>query len=242
MQRRSPPPNEGQNGGRNGLNGHRQPPSAQRTSNPSSTTATTALVTTNPSGSATITTTTATTMVKDSADDLMTAVKDDDFLRSRFSSPTSPTALLSPAKDKAPLVIAPPTLRPQHVYAPVAPLGMLSLGVLSKHKDEAVGSASDIRNIIYGKYRSELKDVGRQTLRHFEEMGGNFEPNFLSPKHPFFLFLDNFQPLSLFVLFQNVNMPGNEMKMAPRSGDGKCYLASSKQFFSLYIFCLFISK
>ena len=35
-----------------------------------------------------------------------------------------------------PVVIPPPTLRPQHVYAPVAPLGMLSLGVLSKHKNE----------------------------------------------------------------------------------------------------------
>ena len=43
--------------------------------------------------------------------------------------------LFSPLQSK-PVYIPPPTLRPQHVYAPVAPLGMLSLGVLSKHKDE----------------------------------------------------------------------------------------------------------
>ena len=40
-------------------------------------------------------------------------------------------------------MIQPPVLRPQHVYAPVAPLGMLSLGVLSKHKKEARGGIRD---------------------------------------------------------------------------------------------------
>ena len=44
---------------------------------------------------------------------------------------------------KKPVVIQPPVLRPQHVYAPVAPLGMLSLGVLSKHKKEARGGIRD---------------------------------------------------------------------------------------------------
>ena len=47
---------------------------------------------------------------------------------------------LSPMESrKKPVVIQPPVLRPQHVYAPVAPLGMLSLGMLSKHKKEARG-------------------------------------------------------------------------------------------------------
>ena len=39
-----------------------------------------------------------------------------------------------PAQPKIPVVIPPPTLRPQHVYAPVAPMGMLTLGLLSKKK------------------------------------------------------------------------------------------------------------
>jgi hypothetical protein len=42
--------------------------------------------------------------------------------------------------------IAPPVLRPQHVYAPVAPLGMLSMGLLSKHKNEATDTARRILN------------------------------------------------------------------------------------------------
>ena len=51
---------------------------------------------------------------------------------------------LSPIESrKKPVVIQPPVLRPQHVYAPVAPLGMLSLGVLSKHKKEARGGIRD---------------------------------------------------------------------------------------------------
>ncbi len=64
---------------------------------------------------------------------------DDDFLRSRLSSPS--LGLLSPTAEKKgpPVPIPPPVLRPQHVYPPVAPLGMLSLGVLSKYKDEGGG-------------------------------------------------------------------------------------------------------
>eukprot|EP00095_Tigriopus_kingsejongensis_P009835 maker-scaffold21_size687808-snap-gene-2.10 protein:Tk09835 transcript:maker-scaffold21_size687808-snap-gene-2.10-mRNA-1 annotation:"hypothetical protein DAPPUDRAFT_45422" len=37
---------------------------------------------------------------------------------------------------RVPVVIPPPVLRPQHVYAPVAPLGMLTLGVFSKRQVE----------------------------------------------------------------------------------------------------------
>ena len=66
---------------------------------------------------------------------------------------------LSPIEPrKKPVVIQPPVLRPQHVYAPVAPLGMLSLGVLSKHKKEARGgikgeeekggTAQDFKNLL----------------------------------------------------------------------------------------------
>ncbi len=62
-------------------------------------------------------------------------------------SPETPSL----TRKSPPVTIAPPTLRPQHVYAPVAPLGMLSLGVLSKHKKEGAGSASDIRNILKGR-------------------------------------------------------------------------------------------
>lgn len=46
-------------------------------------------------------------------------------------------------------VIPPPQIRPQHVYAPVAPMGMLTLGLLSKKKKEP-GSQSDFRNILHG--------------------------------------------------------------------------------------------
>ena len=73
------------------------------------------------------------------------------FSRSRLSSPSltmSPTlesVLLSPSgrTKRDPVPIPPPVLRPQHVYPPVAPLGMLSLGVLSKHKDEGGGGLHD---------------------------------------------------------------------------------------------------
>ena len=37
---------------------------------------------------------------------------------------------------KKPVVVPPPTLRPQHVYAPVAPLGMLTMGMFSKGNKE----------------------------------------------------------------------------------------------------------
>jgi len=46
-----------------------------------------------------------------------------------------------------PVVIPPPTLRPQHVYAPVAPLGMLTLGVFSKKKED---SAGDLKRLTVG--------------------------------------------------------------------------------------------
>ena len=69
-------------------------------------------------------------------------------LRSRRSSPgvNSPSDS-SPFEEKAkkphPIVIPPPTLRPQHVYAPVAPLGMLTLGVLSKKKKPKGGEEGE---------------------------------------------------------------------------------------------------
>lgn len=52
------------------------------------------------------------------------------------SSNNSPISLETERPAKKPAYFPPPVLRPQHVYAPVAPLGMLSLGVLSKHKNE----------------------------------------------------------------------------------------------------------
>jgi hypothetical protein len=73
-------------------------------------------------------------------------------VRSRLSSSTSLMVEEDPTEVKPkPIVIAPPVLRPQHVYAPVAPLGMLSLGVMSRHKDEGGGSVSDFRKIVSGK-------------------------------------------------------------------------------------------
>ena len=47
---------------------------------------------------------------------------------------------------KKPVVIPPPTLRPQHVYAPVAPMGMLTLGLFSKKKDHA----KERENLMHG--------------------------------------------------------------------------------------------
>ena len=92
----------------------------------------------------------------------------------RLSS--TPSLTMSPLEDiylesperKSPVAILPPTLRPQHVYAPVAPLGMLSLGVLSKHKDEGGGSASDIRNIIKGTGKISFKIYWVFTLQFLE--------------------------------------------------------------------------
>ena len=55
----------------------------------------------------------------------------EDLLRDMAGGPAHPSA------EK--VVIPPPVLRPQHVYPPVAPLGMLSMGLLSKHKDEGGG-------------------------------------------------------------------------------------------------------
>ena len=92
----------------------------------------------------------------------------DTTLRSRRSSPgsASPSAagvLDSPLPPKTPIVIPPPTLRPQHVYAPVAPLGMLTLGVLSKKKkgggrgggggegEDLEGSQGDFKKLLNGK-------------------------------------------------------------------------------------------
>lgn len=87
-------------------------------------------------------------------------------LRSRRSSPTdntngqphaaagSPQGQMQmprqqqPQMPKVPVVIPPPTLRPQHVYAPVAPLGMLTLGVFSKKKKDEVGP--DGEKIMHG--------------------------------------------------------------------------------------------
>ncbi len=66
--------------------------------------------------------------------DVVTVDEPDTYPPTHFSSPS-----LSPLETKKPIVIQPPVLRPQHVYAPVAPLGMLSLGVLSKHKSEGQG-------------------------------------------------------------------------------------------------------
>ncbi|XP_059094736.1 band 7 protein AGAP004871-like isoform X2 [Tigriopus californicus] len=63
----------------------------------------------------------------------------DSVLRSRRSSPgddESPMDHAPVLQKKAPVVIPAPILRPQHVYAPVAPLGMLTLGVFSKNKEE----------------------------------------------------------------------------------------------------------
>lgn len=65
-------------------------------------------------------------------------------------SPASPGVMVSDLFDdspspraKKPIVIPPPVLRPQHVYAPVAPMGMLTLGLLSKHKDQSSGQGSN---------------------------------------------------------------------------------------------------
>lgn len=76
-------------------------------------------------------------------------------LRSRHSS----FSLTSSPREAKPIVIPPPVLRPQHVYAPVAPLGMLSLGVLSKHKKESKGgllgeddTPSGMKKMIQGEY------------------------------------------------------------------------------------------
>jgi hypothetical protein len=78
-------------------------------------------------------------------------------VHTRYSSPS-----LSPMDSKRPMAFHPPTLRPQHVYAPVAPLGMLSLGVLSKHKREGMGgidgekggTAREFKKMLSGKCSS----------------------------------------------------------------------------------------
>lgn len=49
-----------------------------------------------------------------------------------------------------PLVIPPPTLRPQHVYAPQAPLGMVTLGIFGGKKKKKEGSENDLAKITTG--------------------------------------------------------------------------------------------
>ena len=72
----------------------------------------------------------------------------------------SPTGLLdSPvaAPPQKPIVIPPPVLRPQHVYAPVAPMGMLTLGLLSKKKDDGgAGEAGEFK-LAHGKNRCSFQ-------------------------------------------------------------------------------------
>ena len=51
-----------------------------------------------------------------------------------------------------PLVIPPPTLRPQHVYAPQAPLGMVTLGIFGGKKKKKEGSENDLAKITTGSF------------------------------------------------------------------------------------------
>ena len=51
-----------------------------------------------------------------------------------------------------PLVIPPPTLRPQHVYAPQAPLGMVTLGIFGGKKKKKEGSENDLAKITTGLF------------------------------------------------------------------------------------------
>lgn len=73
-------------------------------------------------------------------------------LRVRRASPNSPADDPLSTPPAKPIVIPPPTLRPQHVYAPVAPLGMLTLGVFSKKKkgDDGQGDHGDGTKLMNG--------------------------------------------------------------------------------------------
>jgi hypothetical protein len=66
-----------------------------------------------------------------------------------ITKPPSPP----PATQPIPVKVVPPprtAIRPQHVYAPVAPMGMITLGLFSKKKKGEDGSNSDLKNMFKG--------------------------------------------------------------------------------------------
>ncbi len=91
-----------------------------------------------------------------------------------------------PPERKIPLVIPPPTLRPQHVYAPVAPLGMLTLGVFSKNKkkDDAQGSPNEMDKISTGIKTGFL--WGNMLFRKSGKWAVLFEIVLATKEHNFF--------------------------------------------------------
>ena len=56
-------------------------------------------------------------------------------------------------------MIPPPTLRPQHVYAPQAPLGMVTLGIFGGKKKKKEGSENDLAKITTGSLVALLQLV-----------------------------------------------------------------------------------
>ena len=83
-------------------------------------------------------------------------------LRSRKSSPLDDTweTLETSGRDgpeRPFVVVPPPTLRPQHVYAPVAPLGMLTLGVFSKKNKE--DQDAEFKKLTFGNNEKSLFSV-----------------------------------------------------------------------------------